>query len=197
MKLVLFSLLAVLFIAIALGISGLRLTMGISAPSETMFAKQSLQLLSLVGHPVAPHMLASMKLFQTDNKYEQKEGFALLTKEANDGSCYSKGKIGWAYQKGLGVDSDINKALELYKQAAECGMTYWQILLSHAYQEGYLGLSVNPEKAKYWKEMEPKVHVVIHECWVALYYQDGTFPKDVAKEKHYQSLCDSSSNSSE
>jgi TPR repeat protein len=168
--------------------------MGASAPSETIFAKQSLQFLSVLGYSPANHMLASVRLFQTDNKHEQLKGFEYLAQEANNGSCYSKGKIGWAYQKGLAVDIDMKQALKLYNQAAKCGMTYWQILLSHAYKEGYLGLSENSEKAKYWKEMKPKKHTVTHECWVALYYQDGTFPKNTANEKYYQELCDLSSN---
>jgi len=86
----------------------------------------------MIGHYSAPHMLASMKVFQSQNREDRREGFLYLEQEAKEGSCYSVGKIGWAYQKGLGVEPDIEKAISLYKQAAECGMTYWQILLSHA-----------------------------------------------------------------
>ena len=69
-------------------------------------------------------------------------------------------------------------------------MTYWQYLLAHAYERGYLGLDTDIERAKSWREFQPKVHIAQYECWVAIYYQDCTFPvnEDVADE--YQKICD-------
>ncbi|WP_421711505.1 hypothetical protein [Alcanivorax sp.] len=123
---------ASLLVAGALSFQGIQLTMGYASSSEAIFARSSLQFLTMIGHYSAPHMLASMKVFQSQNSEDRREGFLYLEQEAKEGSCYSAGKIGWAYQKGLGVEPDIEKAISLYKQAAECGMTYWQILLSHA-----------------------------------------------------------------
>lgn len=187
-----FVILGLLVVAVAIGalaVSGIRITLGISSPNETLFAKQSLQLLSLFGHYSAPHILASMKIFQSENDEDRREGFLFLKQEAENGSCYSAGKIGWAYQKGFGVDANLQKAISLYEQAAKCGMTHWQILLSHAHKEGYLGFTASEEQAEYWKTMEPKTHIATYECWVATYYRDGVFPENSKKASQYEQLC--------
>lgn len=124
------------------------------------------------------HAEASRKLFQSKNEKEQKEGFLYLQREANEGSAYSTGKIGWAYQMGFGVDKNISKAKKLYESAAKSGMTYWQFLLAHAHEQGYLGFSKSEEKYQYWLNYQPKVHLDKYECWVANYYEMGIFPKN-------------------
>ena len=158
----------------------------------TYFSKVSLKLAKIVGHPTAGHMLASMQVFKSDNEKEQREGFHFLEKEYESGSAYSAGKLGWAYQRGLGVDRDSEKAIQLYQEAASRGMTYWQFLLAHAYEEGYLGFSVDKEKAKYWIEKKPKIHIAKYECWVANFYDDGIFPKDEEKRNYYDAECSKS-----
>ncbi|MEX0708418.1 MAG: hypothetical protein WD078_10680 [Woeseia sp.] len=141
-------------------------------------------------YPNAVHMLASLRLFHTDDPSLQRLGFTALEHEYEAGSAYSAGKLGWAYQKGLGVDPDRDKALELYEYAAKSGMTYWQYLLAHAYEKGYLGLEPDPEKTTYWVSYKPKVHVALYECWVAYYYADGTFPANEELRTRYQNVCD-------
>lgn len=152
-------------------------------------AKHSLALLASLGHPSASHMLASMRLFGSSDPDERKLGFAALQQEFETGSCYAAGKLGWAYQRGLAVQPDMKRALSLYEKAADCGMTYWQFLLAHAYDEGYLGLPQDKEKAAYWLKKEPKIHVDKYECWVANYYRDGTFPRSDEKLVHYSAAC--------
>ena len=105
------------------------------------------------------HIEASKMLFQSDSFQDQKEGFEYLAKEANEGSAYSIGKIGWAYQMGLGVDADLDKAKELYLSPARAGMTYWQFLLAHAYEMGYLGFIQSGEQYEYWLNFQPKIHI--------------------------------------
>jgi TPR repeat protein len=135
-------------------------------------------------------MIASIDVFQSDDPARQKAGFQVLESEYVDqDSGYAAGKLGWAYQRGLGVEENLDKALELYNIAAEQGMTYWQYLLSHAYERGYLGLDIDTERAQYWREFKPKVHIAQYECWVAIYYQDGTFPVNEELAAEYQEIC--------
>lgn len=142
------------------------------------------------GHPSATHILASLRLFNTDDASLQKQGFETLEQEYESGSAFSAGKLGWAYQKGLGVEPDRVKALELYEYAAQRGMTYWQYLLAHAYEKGYLGLEPDPARAADWVAYKPKIHVALYECWVASYYADGTFPANDELQAAYQKVCD-------
>jgi len=142
------------------------------------------------GFPSAVHILASLRLFNTDDPSMQRRGFEVLEQEYKSGSAFSAGKLGWAYQKGLGVVPDRDKALELYEYAAQSGMTYWQYLLGHAYEKGYLGLDPDPEKAADWITYKPKVHIALYECWVASYYADGTFPSNEELQTKYQEICD-------
>lgn len=68
-------------------------------------------------------------------------------------------------------------------------MTYWQILLAHAYQEGYLGYPIDSEKSEYWRNFFPKVHRIVYQCQVASYYKDGTFPWNQEKYEENLAIC--------
>lgn len=188
-KLTILMLVLLITLLVSLAVTGLQITMNFKNSNGAWWDKYSLQLLGVLGHHSAPHILASLQVFQSDNEQERREGFSFLQSEAEQGSCYSIGKIGWAYQKGLGVDTDLKKAIVLYEEAATCGMTYWQILLAHAHQEGYLGLESNEDLAMHWRDMQSKTHTADYNCWVANYYQDGTFPKNDEKESYYQKAC--------
>ncbi|WP_049721432.1 SEL1-like repeat protein [Gilvimarinus polysaccharolyticus] len=135
------------------------------------------------------HVRASKLLFNSDDKNDHAEGFAILHSEYEKGSAYSAGKIGWAYQKGLSVDADLDKALELYDFAARRGMTYWQYMLAHAYEMGYLGLEKSDEQRDYWLSYKPKVHIDIYECWVEYYYSKGFYPENSDLEILYYEKC--------
>lgn len=87
---------------IALHFLGLKILYGELSPSRTPFAEYSLGLLDLSGVAGAGHMVASLKVFNSDDFSKQSEGLVLIRSEAESGSCYSQGKLGWAYQRGLG-----------------------------------------------------------------------------------------------
>jgi len=142
------------------------------------------------GNYGAAHQLASIQLFSSDNPEEKKQGFKHLELEYKNGSAYSAGKLGWAYQQGVGTKKDISKAKEFYEFAAKNGMTYWQFLLAHAYKMGYLGYDIDPVKSKYWLDFKPKIHVDSYECWVVNYYNDGIFPKNKKELKLNTKVCD-------
>jgi hypothetical protein len=142
-----------------------------------------------VGHNNSVHMLASLQVFQSNDPELQREGFLTLQQEAEAGSAYSAGKVGWAYALGQGIEKNEQHALEHYFIAANAGMTYWQFLLAHAYEQGYYGLPVDPDQAKYWLEFEPKVHVAKYEREVAGDYERGIFPANDELQKQYRDAC--------
>lgn len=144
-----------------------------------------------LGNTDAAHQIASYNLFQGNDKEKKNLGFKYLQKEYERGSAYSAGKLGWAYQEGLGTEKNLQKAKELYEFAAKHGMTYWQFLLAHAYEKGYLEYQVDLVKSKYWLEYEPKVHIDHYECWVSYYYNVGIYPEDNLELNKYQEKCDS------
>ncbi len=163
---------------------------GIVVEMDRQLGNSVMRLAASKGSRPAEHMIASIDVFQSSDPTRQRAGFKVLESEYMDrGSAYAAGKLGWAYQRGLGVDKDREKALELYNIAAQRGMTYWQYLLAHAYEKGYLGLEIDDERAKYWREFKPKVHVAVYECWVSVYYQDGTFPESDELASDFQKIC--------
>lgn len=163
---------------------------GIGTDKDIEKAMALLELPAREGSSQAQHYLASLRVFDTDDPELQRMGFEVLESEyVESGSAFAAGKVGFAYQKGLGVEPDQEKATELYEYAARNGMTYWQYLLAHAYEKGYLGLEVDEERSAYWLTYEPKVHRVAYECLVAVYYADGTFPENEELKSRYRKTC--------
>ncbi|RRC96764.1 sel1 repeat family protein [Amphritea balenae] len=162
---------------------------GINVEIDMEKGKQLLSEAAAIGSKEAAHRLASIRMLMSPDPEEKRLGFEYLNHEFAEGSAYAAGKLGWAYQHGFGVTPDINKALELYHYAAEKGMTYWQYLLAHAYEKGYLGLKVNHDKTSYWLNDVPKVHIAKYECWVANYYENGTFPQNEEEHQKYSEKC--------
>jgi hypothetical protein len=144
------------------------------------------------GHSSAIHLLASLQVFHSDDLALQRVGFLTLQQEADDGSAYSAGKLGWAYALGRGTEKNEQRALELYFIAAKAGMTYWQSLLAHAYEQGYYGLPIDAGQAKYWREFEPKIHIAKYECQIADNYVRETFPANEELHKRYLDACTNS-----
>ena len=164
---------------------------GILVEQDRSKGTELLRVAARQGNQNAAHMVASVDVFQSGDPVRERAGFEYLEKERTEtGSAYAAGKVGWAYQRGLGVEQDLGRALELYQYAAERGMTYWQYLLAHAYEKGYLGLEIDEERSEYWLKFKPKIHVALYECWVAIYYEDGTFPKNEKLRAEYQEICD-------
>jgi len=152
-------------------------------------AKSFLAIAQTAGSDKAAHMLASLRVFHSTGFSEQALGVEYLKKEYSEGSAFAAGKLGWAYQHGYGIEANLEKALELYHHAAENGMTYWQFLLSHAYEKGYLGLDINKEKASYWLNYQQKVHLAKYECWLVTYYENGTYPLNETEYQKYTEAC--------
>ncbi|HNP64663.1 MAG TPA: tetratricopeptide repeat protein [Woeseiaceae bacterium] len=162
---------------------------GRGAERDIRKAMAVLEIPASAGHSGSAHMLASIQVLLSNDPVLHRKGFLTLQREADAGSAYSAGKVGWAYALGLGTEKDEQRALEQYFIAAKAGMTYWQFLLAHAYEQGYYGLPVDPEAATYWREFQPKVHVATYECEIAGNYKRGTFPANERLENQYREAC--------
>lgn len=160
------------------------------APKDRKVAKKLLQQAEAMGDSGAKHMLSSIRLFWADDPSEQRRGFEGLMDEYLAGSAFAAGKIGYAYHRGLAVEADDAQALRYYEIAAKGGMTRWQLLLSRIYEVGLYGVQPDPEKAKYWREYWPKVHVEVYECVLAVAYADGlAFEKNEQLADHFFNEC--------
>ena len=69
-------------------------------------------------------------------------------------------------------------------------MTYWQYLLAHAHEHGYLGLNRDLERRDFWLNYERKIHRGVYECWVVTYYEVGEFPANPKVEREHRRICD-------
>jgi TPR repeat protein len=55
---------------------------------------------------------------------------------AAQGNAFAQNKLGWMYQKGIGVPQNQNEAVKWYRLAAEQGSALGQFNLGFAYQNG-------------------------------------------------------------
>ena len=78
------------------------------------------------------------------------EALKLYMKAARQNDPMASHRLGDMYATGQGVEQDEAEALKWYEKAAEEDYSTSQRLLAQAYQEGRLGLTPDPEKAKYW-----------------------------------------------
>lgn len=158
--------------------------------ADPKVARLHLKTSALLGDPAAKHEWASLLTFHSLTPEEPAVGARMLQTEYDEGSPFAAGKLGWAYHMGYGVQQDDAKALMLYEYAAQNGMTLWQFLLAHAYEQGYYGLKVDTERAEYWKAFPEKIHTYVYECAVRDLYREGiSFPKRPEVESKYEARC--------
>lgn len=94
-------------------------------------------------------LLADYYLSMDNNEQKMIEAIDIYQKLAQLGDKNAQLKLGFAYEQGLGVPLDFNKAEQWYSLAAEQGQSVAQYLLARLYQ---IGLNDQPDdnKAKQW-----------------------------------------------
>ncbi|MEN3159661.1 tetratricopeptide repeat protein [Alkalimonas sp. NCh-2] len=142
-----------------------------------------------LGNTTSAHVLASLRLFYVRDVELQKLGFDYLNDEYLTGSMFAAGKLGEAYQLGLGTDKDLITAINFYQLAAEHGNTNWQYLLAHAYRKGYLGLPKSDANYLFWLNYQPKNHTVNYSCRVSELYRREIFPSSFLKRAIWTYRC--------
>lgn len=168
---------------------------GVHVQKNFQKAKKALKESIELGNSKASHILASANVFFSNDPNDWRAGLAVLEQEYQKGSYYSAGKIGWAHNIGRGTSKDGEKALHFYRIAASGGMTLWQYLLAHSYEQGYYGLEIDSEKTQYWKDYQPKVHTYDYDCAIHHLYSSGrSFPENKEVELEFKNRCESSVN---
>jgi TPR repeat protein len=69
---------------------------------------------------------------------------------AKQGDPLAQFNLALLYHSGSGVEVDEQKALSWYHKAADNGYYYAQEYLAIGYQEGWFGLPIDKQQAKYW-----------------------------------------------
>jgi len=143
-----------------------------------------------MGDKNGAHILASIQLFQSDDVKEQKAGFEYLTKEYKSGSMYAAGKLGWAYHQGIASKKNDMKALMLYQEAAEGGLTLWQYLLAYIFENGLYGQEPNHDGYDYWVNYNIKLQAISYSCAISsLYSQGNVLPNNPSEEEKHRVQC--------
>jgi TPR repeat protein len=70
-------------------------------------------------------------------------------KAAESGYPKAANNLGWAYERGQGVEKDLSKAVYWYKKAADLGLSQAMVNLGRAYGAGN-GVAQNVEEARRW-----------------------------------------------
>lgn len=100
---------------------------------------------------------------------EQMVDIAALQKKAEAGDAYAQLNLGAAYDNGMGVARDIEKALNWYEKAAEQGVAEAQFNLAHLLVEQELGASV----AAGWMRKAADQGMVDAEYLMGVIYAEG------------------------
>lgn len=104
--------------------------------------------------------LAYMRLNPEEENYSPKQAFSLLKRAAkkgnNDEAIYELGRL---YEKGIGTDQNVAKAIELYRRAAILNNADAINDLGFLYYQGGLGIARDPQKAlKYFERAADLKH---------------------------------------
>lgn len=116
----------------------------------SLAADQELQLASLAedGNVRAMIGLGYMSLSTKDKtRFKPEKAFAMFTEAAGKGDPEAMFELGKLYEKGIGTDQDVAKALSLYQKAADLGFADAINDLGFLYYQGASGLKPDKHKA--------------------------------------------------
>lgn len=116
----------------------------------SLASDQALQLASLAddGNVRAMIGLGYMSLSTNDKtRFKPEKAFALFTQAADRGDPEAMFELGKLYEKGIGTDQDVARALSLYEKAADLGFADAINDLGFLYYQGASGLKADKKKA--------------------------------------------------
>ncbi len=88
---------------------------GIDKPVDDQELDEIIPGLSTQVQSSIDHCIAAIGVFESDDRNREKRGFEwLLAEHKRSGSAYVMGQLGWAYQRGLGTEPDLEKAVAAY-----------------------------------------------------------------------------------
>jgi TPR repeat protein len=109
--------------------------------------EQQLAKLAENGDPRALKGLAYMRLDPNEARFDPARARTLLEAAAAQGDPEAKFELGRLYEKGLGVEQDIEKAIGLFQQSADAGFSDALNDLGFLHFQGALGVVRNPDIA--------------------------------------------------
>lgn len=104
---------------------------------------------------------------------ETERALPLFQASAESGDIYGYNNMGYAYQKGLGVEPDIDAAIGWYEKAAEGGQPNAPINLGFLYRSGAPGLEADPRRAAFWFAEAARGGNAWGSVHLAALYRDG------------------------
>jgi uncharacterized protein len=116
----------------------------------SLASDQELQLASLAqeGNVRAMIGLGYMSLAANDKaRFKPEKAFAMFTEAADKGDPEAMFELGKLYEKGIGTNQDVGKALSLYQKAADLGFADAINDLGFLYYQGAVGQKPDKKKA--------------------------------------------------
>lgn len=92
-------------------------------------------------------------LYQRESPELHRKAIPLLTEAWNYGFWDAGFLLGMAYGCGLGVEKNYEEALNYYELGGNNGDFLSQALLFSVYSEGSYGVTKDPDKAAYWRDL--------------------------------------------
>ena len=114
----------------------------LSVEQETQFAAMAEE-----GDIRATRSLAYMRLDPNEKRFDAEEAAALLEKVAEQGDPEAQYELGRLYELGIGVDQDVERAIELFREAADADYPDAINDLGFLHFQGGLGVPRDPKRA--------------------------------------------------
>ena len=104
------------------------------------------------------------------------EALALFRASAEGGDIYGFNNLGWAYENGIGVAPDLEKAISWYEKAAAGGQPMAPINLGLIHRDGRPGVPSDLGKAAFWFAEAARRGAGWGNVHLAALYADGRLP---------------------
>jgi uncharacterized caspase-like protein len=156
-------------------------------------ADQEVQLASLASQGDTRSMvgMAYMRLNAADARYDPKKAAEFLQRAADAGSAEAQFELAQLYEKGLGVDQDLDHAFDLFKASADQGFADALNDLGFIYYQGGLNVVADQKKGLDYFQQAAAVRHPQAMFNVAALIDDGVIPGrtfEDAAEFLYRSL---------
>jgi len=109
--------------------------------------EEQLQVAAREGDSRALKGLAYMRLNPDEDRYDPARAAAFLEKAADSGDPEAMFELARMYERGIGVEQDVDKALELFRRSADEGFADAINDLGFLHFQGGLGIVRDPKKA--------------------------------------------------
>ncbi|KAI9183751.1 uncharacterized protein BJ171DRAFT_483901 [Polychytrium aggregatum] len=129
----------------------------------------------------------------TEREVKKQRIFQLLTSATNTNHVRARFHLADCYRNRLGVDQDHNKAAELYRSLADCGIPQAQIALGRCYENGE-GVDQDFDVAIEWYSkaidqggQDGRLHIVFLRGWLS-FIGHSVEQSDVNALNHWQEV---------